>query len=122
MANRLRKRAGICNLAVEHWERIVDVNEVQKVARLARLELSAADLETMAKQLSAIIEFVDQLAKLNTDGVEPMAHPLPLQNVFRPDEPGQSLPVDEALRNAPNRIGDFFGVPAVLDSGDEAGQ
>lgn len=100
----------------------MDVKEVQKVARLARLELNAADLDLMAKQLSAIIEYVDQLAKLNTDGVEPMAHPLPLQNVFRPDEPSQSLPVDEALRNAPNRMGNFFGVPAVLDSGDEAGQ
>jgi aspartyl-tRNA(Asn)/glutamyl-tRNA(Gln) amidotransferase subunit C len=100
----------------------MDVKEVQKVARLARLELSDADLALMAKQLSGIIEYVDLLAKLNTDGVEPLAHPLPLQDVFRPDEPGQSLPVDEALRNAPNRIGDFFGVPAVLDPADESGQ
>ena len=44
-----------------------------------------------------------------------MAHPLPIQNVFRPDEPAPSLPVDEALANAPKRIGPFYGVPAVFD-------
>ncbi len=45
-----------------------------------------------------------------------MAHPLPVQNVFREDEPTPSLPVDEALKNAPSRIGDYFGVPAVFDT------
>jgi len=93
----------------------MDIEQVRKVARLARLELSDADLAIMAQQLSAILDYVDQLKALDTEVVEPMAHPLPLQNVFRPDEPGQSLAVDEALRNAPSRVGDFFGVPAVLD-------
>ncbi|HEX4608770.1 MAG TPA: Asp-tRNA(Asn)/Glu-tRNA(Gln) amidotransferase subunit GatC [Urbifossiella sp.] len=45
-----------------------------------------------------------------------MAHPLPVQNVFRPDEPRPSLPVAEAIRNAPTRLGDYFGVPAVFDT------
>jgi aspartyl-tRNA(Asn)/glutamyl-tRNA(Gln) amidotransferase subunit C len=81
--------------------------------------MSDADLAVFAKQLSAILEYVDQLKELNTEGVEPMAHPLPIQNVFRPDEPVQSLPVDEALKNAPARIGDFFAVPAVLDPSDD---
>jgi aspartyl-tRNA(Asn)/glutamyl-tRNA(Gln) amidotransferase subunit C len=93
----------------------MDIDEVKQVAKLSRLDLSGADLADMAKQLSAILEYIDQLKQLDTDGVEPMAHPLPIQNVFRADEPGHSLPVDEALRNAPNRIGDFFGVPAVLE-------
>jgi aspartyl-tRNA(Asn)/glutamyl-tRNA(Gln) amidotransferase subunit C len=97
----------------------MDLDEVRKVARLARLELSHADLTTMAQQLTDILDYFDKLQQLNTDGVEPLAHPLPVQNVFRPDELQPSLPVDEALANAPERIGDFFGVPAVLDTGDE---
>jgi len=97
----------------------MNLDDVKAVARLARLELSDADLGLMTKQLSAILEYVDQLSKLDTENVEPMAHPLPIQNVFRPDEPRPSLPVDEALRNAPNRAGDYFAVPAVLDAGDE---
>jgi len=97
----------------------MDIEQVKKVARLARLELSDADLAVMAKQLSAILDYVDQLKQLNTDGVEPLAHPLPIQNVFRPDEPVPSLSVDEALKNAPARVGDFFAVPAVLDPSEE---
>ena len=90
--------------------------EVKKVAALARLELPEADLARMAEQLNAILQYVDQLSAVNTDGIEPMAHPLPIQNVFRDDEPIPSLPVDAALQNAPNRLADFFGVPAVFDT------
>lgn len=97
----------------------MDIAEVKKVAKLARLDMSEADLAVMATQLSAILDYVGQLTELNTDGVEPMAHPLPLKNVFRPDEPIPSLPVDEALKNAPSRSGDYFAVPAILDAGDD---
>jgi aspartyl-tRNA(Asn)/glutamyl-tRNA(Gln) amidotransferase subunit C len=90
-------------------------DDVRWVAHLARLELSDAELETMARQLSSILDYVNQLQQVNTAGVEPLAHPLPVQNVFRADEPASSLPVDEALANAPDRRGDFYGVPAVLD-------
>ena len=91
------------------------LEEVAKVAKLARLELSADDLARMQTQLSAILDYVAQLNELNTDGVEPLAHPLPIENVFRPDEPTPSLSPDAALQNAPNRVGDYFGVPAVFD-------
>jgi aspartyl-tRNA(Asn)/glutamyl-tRNA(Gln) amidotransferase subunit C len=89
--------------------------QVAWVAHLARLELSPADLTLMAKQLSAILDYVDQLKQVNTDGVEPLAHPVEVQNVFRADESAPCLPVDAALANAPERLGDYFGVPAVLD-------
>jgi len=89
--------------------------DVRWVAHLARLELSDAELETMARQLSSILDYVNLLQQVNTDGVEPLAHPLPVQNVFRADEPTASLLVDEALANAPDRRGAFYGVPAVLD-------
>lgn len=94
----------------------ISVEEARWVATLARLELSDAGLAKMAGQLSAILDYVDQLKQVPTDGVEPLAHPLNIHNVFREDEPAESLPVDAALGNAPNRVGDFFGVPAVLDS------
>jgi aspartyl-tRNA(Asn)/glutamyl-tRNA(Gln) amidotransferase subunit C len=90
-------------------------DEVKALALLARLELSAAERAAIAHQLSAILDYVRQLEQVNTDGVEPLAHPLPIQNVFRADEPAPSLPVEEALANAPARRGDFYGVPAVLE-------
>ncbi len=90
-------------------------DEILWVAHLARLELTGAELEAMTRQLGAIVAYVDQLQQLDTEGVEPLAHPLPLRNVFRADEPGPSLPVDAALQNAPDRRGSFFGVPAVFD-------
>lgn len=94
------------------------LDQVRKVATLARLELPEADLVRMQSQLSAILDYVAQLDELNTDGVEPLAHPLPLQNVFRPDEPVPSLSPDEALQNAPKREkgSDYFSVPAVFDT------
>ena len=89
--------------------------QVRWVAHLGRLELSDVELETMTRQLSAIVDYVNQLQQINTEGVEPMAHALPVHNVFREDEPAPSLPVDAALANAPDRRGDFYGVPAVLE-------
>ena len=90
-------------------------DQVRWVAHLARLELSAAELALMTPQLNVILDYVNQLQQIDTDAVEPLAHPLPVHNVFRADEPAPSLPVAAALANAPDRQGDFFGVPAVLD-------
>ena len=94
----------------------LDLEQVRWVSHLARLDLNEADLAVLGKKLGAVLEYVDLLQQVNTDGVEPMAHPLPVSNVFREDEPGQSLSVDEALANAPARHGDFFAVPAVFET------
>jgi aspartyl-tRNA(Asn)/glutamyl-tRNA(Gln) amidotransferase subunit C len=91
------------------------LDQVRWVAHLARLDLSENELETMTCELSAILEYVDQLQKINTEHVEPLAHPLPIHNVFREDELAPCLPVDAALQNAPDRRGDFYGAPAVLE-------
>jgi len=87
--------------------------QVQHVARLARLELSDEELERMREQLSAILEAVGKVAELDLVDVEPTAHPLDLVNVLADDVPRPSLPREEALANAPDPEDGFFGVPAV---------
>src|SRR6185312_11816945 len=74
--------------------------DVEKVALLARLQLTDAELETMTGQLAQIVGYVDQLAEVNTEGVEPMAHAVELTNVFAEDRVEPSLPRAAALANA----------------------
>jgi aspartyl-tRNA(Asn)/glutamyl-tRNA(Gln) amidotransferase subunit C len=86
-------------------------DEVLHVARLARLALTDEEVERLGAQLNAILEAVGKVAELDLEGVEPTAHPLDLVNVWAEDEPHESLPVEEALTNAPEREGGFFKVP-----------
>ena len=88
--------------------------EVEKVSLLGRLRLSEAELDTMTTQLGRVIGYVEQLAEVNTDNVQPMAHAVEMHNVFRDDKQGQSLPRDAALANAPKRDSECYRVPAVL--------
>lgn len=89
--------------------------DVLKIATLARLKLSETEITTMASELGAILGYVEQLNTVNTEGVQPMAHPLEIQNVFREDQLAPSLSQDDALANAPKRAGNFYSVPAILD-------
>ncbi|MGA2324375.1 MAG: Asp-tRNA(Asn)/Glu-tRNA(Gln) amidotransferase subunit GatC [Sedimentisphaerales bacterium] len=93
----------------------IDKSQVKKVAKLARLELSEAEIEEFAGQLNAIIDYVERMNKLNTDGVEPMAHCLPVSNVFRDDIIKESLGTEKTLANAPQSDGPFFKVPKILE-------
>lgn len=93
----------------------LSVEEVAKVALLARLRLDPAELETFTGQLNAIVRFVEQLQVLDTRDVEPLAHGIEIRNVFRDDVRGQSLPREAALANAPKRNGECFLVPTVLE-------
>ncbi len=95
-------------------------DEVLHVARLARVHLDEAEVERLADQLSSIVDYVNQLEALPTEGVEPLAHALPLTNVLRPDEPRPGLSTDDALSGAPDAAGPFFRVPRVLDEGTSA--
>ena len=89
--------------------------EVEKVALLGRLKLSEAELEKFTTQLNQIVGYVEQLQQLDTEDVEPMAHPLPINNVFRADEVKPSIGTDAALANAPKRDPEFYLVPPVLE-------
>jgi aspartyl-tRNA(Asn)/glutamyl-tRNA(Gln) amidotransferase subunit C len=90
-------------------------DQVRWVAHLARLELSVEELTVMTEQLNHIVGYVDQLQQLDTSNVEPLAHALPLCNVFRADDPAPSLSVEQALANAPAKKDKCYRVPAVLD-------
>lgn len=90
-------------------------DQVRWVAHLARLELAADEVRPFTEQLSKIVDYVNSLQAVPTEGIEPLSHPLPLQNVFRPDEELPSLPAEAAVANAPNRKGNYYAVPAVLD-------
>ena len=86
-------------------------DEVLHVARLARLALTDEEVERLGAQLNAILEAVGKVGELDLEGVEPTAHPLDLVNVWAEDQPHESLPVEEALANAPDREEGFFRVP-----------
>jgi len=93
----------------------IDDAQVRKVAKLARLELSDAEVEEFAGQLSAILDYVERMNHLDTKGVEPLAHCLPINNVFREDIVKESLGTEKTLANAPQRDGSFFKVPKILE-------
>ena len=88
--------------------------DVEKVALLARLRLSDAELDTMTGQLAAIVGYVELMAEVDTEGVAPMAHAVELSNVFAEDRVEPSLPRESALANAPRRNDRGYLVPAVL--------
>jgi aspartyl-tRNA(Asn)/glutamyl-tRNA(Gln) amidotransferase subunit C len=84
------------------------------VARLARLELTEEELDRYVDQLGAVLDHAADVAALDTSGVPPTAHPLPLENVLREDVVGPSLDRDEVLREAPDSDGVRFRVPRIL--------
>ena len=93
----------------------IDEQLVKKVAKLSRLDLTEVEITAFSAQLSAILEYVEKLNELDTTGVEPLAHCLPVSNVFREDVVKDSLDVEQALANAPQRDENFFKVPKILD-------
>ena len=94
---------------------MIEKRDVEHVARLARLALTDAEIEKMREQLNGILAYIEKLNALQTEGVEPTAHAVPLVNVMRDDEPRPCLPRAEALANAPERAGEFFRVPRIID-------
>jgi aspartyl-tRNA(Asn)/glutamyl-tRNA(Gln) amidotransferase subunit C len=93
----------------------ISVGDVEHVARLARLELSAVEKERMRRELDGILTYIDKLRALDTTGVEPTSHAVPVTNVMRDDVPSLSLPQAETLANAPDRQGDLFRVPKIIE-------
>lgn len=89
--------------------------QVEHVARLARLAITDAETALYSRQLSSILSYIEKLDELDTAAVEPTSHVLPLTNVFRDDRVRPSLAPDQALANAPDRAGDLFRVPKIIE-------
>lgn len=89
--------------------------DVRKVAALARLKVSDAEVDSLLSDLTAILQYVDVLNEVDTQGVEPMVHAVELHNVLRADDVVKSLPRDLALQNAPQTDGQYFLVPAIKE-------
>jgi len=92
--------------------------QVRQVAHLARLNLSPERLAEFGAQLSKIVGYFDLLQELDTDDVEPTAHPLDITDVMRDDTAHDALDVERALSNAPDHDGTYFRVPKVLQQED----
>ena len=91
---------------------MIEREQVEHVAKLARLRLSDDEIEKMASELSGILEHVERISELDLDGVEPTSHVIALENVFRPDEPRPSWNRDDVLESAPDPASGAFRVPS----------
>jgi aspartyl-tRNA(Asn)/glutamyl-tRNA(Gln) amidotransferase subunit C len=89
--------------------------DIEKVARLARLELSEEERETFGNQMEQILTYMEQLNRLDTTGVEPASHAVPIYNVFREDEVKPSIPQEEVLAIAPDEEDGHFKVPRIIE-------
>jgi aspartyl-tRNA(Asn)/glutamyl-tRNA(Gln) amidotransferase subunit C len=93
----------------------ITVADVEHVARLARLELSDEEKGLFCGQMDAILGYVDTLNELDTAGVRPTSHAVPVENTFREDAVSPSIGVGKALANAPDRVESFYRVPKVIE-------
>lgn len=89
--------------------------DIDKVAHLARLDLTNNELESLTNDMNSIISYIDKLAELNTENVEPTSHAVPVTNAFRADKENSYFTVEKGLSNAPDSEDSCFKVPKVID-------
>ncbi len=93
----------------------ITVADVEHVARLARLELGEDEKILFAGQMDAILGYVEKLKELDTDGIIPTSHAVPVENAFREDKAIPAIGIELALANAPDRVDSFYRVPKVIE-------
>lgn len=93
----------------------VSKNDVEYIAKLARLKFDDNELESFTTQLNEILSYVEKLNELDTENVEPLSHPVEGNNVFREDEVKPCVEREEALKNAPDKNEEYFKVPKVIN-------
>jgi len=89
--------------------------DVTYVANLARIELSAEETERFQGELDTVVAYIHQLNELDLEGIEPMSHPHPRENVLREDVPVEGPDPEELLKNAPATIQDLIRVPQMME-------
>ena len=92
---------------------MITIKEVEHVAKLARLELTDSEIEKYSEQLGNILTYVEQMNEVNTEGIEPMPHAIPLTNVMREDVVKYEQNKEELMKNAPYEEDGFFRVPKI---------
>lgn len=95
----------------------ISAAEVRHVASLAKLALTEQELARVGRELNRILDYFAELQELDTAEVPITSHALPLVNVYREDAAGESLPVEEAVQNAPDGVDGYFRVPRIVESG-----
>lgn len=93
----------------------IDLETVRRIAHLARLEFSEAEEQEMVKSLSEILDWMEKLREVNTDGVEPLTHMSDRENALREDITELTLSHKDALENAPAKDSDYFRVPKFME-------
>ena len=89
--------------------------DIDKVAELARISLEPGERDRLKKDLENILRYVEKLRRIDTSEVEPTSHVLNIENVFREDVPRRSDVIDKVLKHAPERAGNYFKVPKVVE-------
>ncbi|MCM8805238.1 MAG: Asp-tRNA(Asn)/Glu-tRNA(Gln) amidotransferase subunit GatC [Candidatus Omnitrophica bacterium] len=92
----------------------VDKNTIDYLAKLARIKIGHDEIERIVSDIESILSYVSQLDQLNTENIGPAKHVLPFFNVCRKDEVKPSLPVEEVLKNAPEKTTNLFKVPKII--------
>ncbi|WP_424929533.1 Asp-tRNA(Asn)/Glu-tRNA(Gln) amidotransferase subunit GatC [Amaricoccus tamworthensis] len=93
----------------------IDKETARRIAHLARIEVPETDLDPLAKELSAVLGFMEQLGEVDVDGVEPMTSVTPMKLAWRDDEVTDGDRRDRVLANAPDARAGFFTVPKVVE-------
>lgn len=89
--------------------------DIEKVARLARIELTQDEKKIFGEQMEQILNYMEQLNEVDTGGIEPTSHAIPLFNVFREDEPEKSFQRESVLKIAPEEEDGYFKVPRIIE-------
>ncbi len=106
---KLRKGGNIPGIGLS-----VGPETVRHIAKLARVKVEEEEVAKFSEQFSRILEFFNELDKIDVSNVEPMYHVIPLENVLREDKPSQPLDVEDALKNAPERKDKYFKAPPII--------
>ncbi len=94
----------------------VTKNDVEHIAKLAKLEIKEDEINEFTSQLNKVLEYVDKLNELDTENIEPLSHPVEGENVFREDVLKNSIPTEDALKNSASKTEEYFKVPKVIKS------
>lgn len=93
---------------------MIDKKTIEHIAKLARLTITEAEATEYSKQMEKILQSFEKIAKVDTEGVEPLVTPTEIESYWREDFVAQEVTSDEILANAPSRAGNLFKVPPVV--------